>query len=402
MQRQKQRIAYFDCYSGISGDMILGALVDLGLKLDSIRKGLKALDLKGYKISSKAVKRGGISGTKVTVTVDKPKKGHHHGRHFSDIKKLITKSKLSQQVKTSSIEVFHRIAKAEASVHRSSIEKVHFHEVGAVDSIVDIVGGTIGLELLGIDTVISSPLNLGEGTVECDHGVLPVPAPATLKLLKGIPCYSSGVQRELTTPTGAAMIGYLAKEFDSMPEMTIIDSGYGAGDNLIESPPNILRIIIGESVAQDSNSLMVVESNIDDMNPEFYDHVMESLFKAGAVDVYFTPIQMKKNRPAVKLSVLVDEAKGEEIARLLFSETSTFGLRYFPVDRMTLDREIKKIKTPYGEVKIKVGRWDGKVVQVSPEYEDCKKISRREKIPIKKIYEELLVLAKKIKISFQA
>jgi len=399
MQRQKQRIAYFDCYSGISGDMILGALVDLGVKLDSIRKGLQALDLNGYKITSKTVKRGLISGTKVTVSVDKPKKGHHHhSRHFTDIKKLIQQSKLSQQVKTSSIEVFHRLAKAEASVHRTSIEKVHFHEVGAVDSIVDIVGGTIGMELLGVDAVISSPLNLGEGTVECDHGVLPVPAPATLKLLTGIPCFSSGVQRELTTPTGAAMIGFMAEEFDSMPEMTITDSGYGAGDHLIESSPNMLRIIVGESAIQNSNRLMVVESNIDDMNPEFYDHVMDSLFKAGAVDVYFTPIQMKKNRPAVKLSVLVAEAKMDEIANILFSETSTFGLRYFPVDRMILEREIRKIKTPYGEMKVKIGRMDGKVIQISPEYEDCKKISHREKIPIKKIYEELLNLSRKIKL----
>jgi uncharacterized protein (TIGR00299 family) protein len=395
MQKQKQRIAYFDCYSGISGDMVLGALVDLGVKLDSIRKGLQALDLKGFKITSKAVKRGLISGTKVTVTVDKPKKGHHHhGRHFTDIKQLIRQSKLSRQVKTSSIEVFHRIAKAEASVHRSTIEKVHFHEVGAVDSIVDIVGGSIGMELLGVDAVISSPLNLGEGMVECDHGVLPVPAPATLKLLKGLPCFSSGVQKELTTPTGAAMIGYLAHDFGSMPEMTITDSGYGAGDHLIKSSPNMLRIIVGETVGKDSNALMVVESNIDDMNPEFYDHVMESLFKAGAVDVYFTPIQMKKNRPAVKLSVLVAEAKIDEIARLIFSETSTFGLRYFPVDRMTLEREIIIIKTPYGEMKVKIGRIDGKVIQVSPEYEDCKKIARREKIPIKKIYDELLTIAK--------
>lgn len=396
MTGKKQRIAYFDCYSGISGDMILGALVDLGVDLAKIRGQLRALDLKGYRITKKSVKRGLISGTKVNVAVDEPKKGHsHHGRHYSEIKKMIQNSSLSATVKSAAVAVFHKIAKAEAKIHRTTVGKVHFHEVGAIDSIVDIVGGIVGLELLQVDRIYSSPLNLGEGVVECDHGILPVPAPATLRLLQGIPCFSTGIQHELTTPTGAAMIGYLAQEFRSLPQMTVLGSGYGAGDHIIDSTPNMLRIVLGESEESGGARMIVVETNIDDMNPEFYDHVMESLFQAGAADVFFTPIIMKKNRPAVKVSVLVEEGGQDEISRILFFETSTFGIRSYAVDRVTLERHIKKVKSPYGRVKVKVGILDGAVVQVAPEYDECKKIAKREKIPIKKVYEEILNCAQR-------
>jgi len=387
------RAAYFDCHSGISGDMILGALVDLGVNLTEIREGLKTLGLpENYQIKSRIVKRGLISGVKVDVMVKPVKRSH--SRNFSTIKNLIQKSGLPGKVKSDAIEIFRRIAKAEAKVHHTSIDKVHFHEVGAVDSIVDIVGGVLGMRLLNVQRVFSSPLNLGEGFVDCEHGTLPVPAPATLKLLEGIPCFSTGIQKELTTPTGAGMIGFFAEKFQSLPRMKLLKTGYGAGDHVIENSPNMLRIVLGEMQgAGEPESMTVVETNIDDMNPEFYDHVMESLFKAGAVDVTFTPVSMKKNRPAAKLSVMVSPEKTEKISKIILSETSTFGVRYFEVNRLTLDREIQILKTPYGPVKVKVGSLDGAVMQISPEYEDCKKIARKKKLPIKKVYEEVLRLA---------
>ena len=386
-------IAYFDCYSGISGDMILGALVDLGVDLKKIRAGLKTLGLsKEYEIKSRIVKRGLISGIKVDVVV-KPVR-RPHSRSFRDIKTLIDQSGLSPKIKSNAVEIFKRIAKAEAKVHHTSMDKVHFHEVGAVDSIVDIVGGVIGMDLLNVQRIISSPLNVGEGFVECAHGTLPVPAPATLKLLDGIPCFSTGIKKELVTPTGAAMIGFFSEKFQSLPRMKVLKAGYGAGDHVVEKTPNMLRVILGELEGQgEAQSMTMVETNIDDMNPEFYEHVMELLFKAGAVDVTFTPVIMKKNRPAVTLSVMTPAEKTEKIARILLSETSTFGVRYYAVNRITLDREIQTLKTPYGPVKVKVGSLDGGILKFSPEYEDCKKIARREKLPIKKIYEDVRKLA---------
>lgn len=385
--------AYFDCYSGISGDMILGALVDLGVDLKKIREGLKTLGLsKGYEIKSRIVKRGLISGVKFDVVV-KPVR-HPHSRNFKDIKTLVSQSELPPQVKSSAIEILKRIAKAEAKVHHTSMDKVHFHEVGAVDSIVDIVGGALGMDLLNVDRIISSPLNVGEGFVECAHGTLPVPAPATLQLLAGIPCFSTGIKKELVTPTGAGMIGFFAEKFQSLPKMKILKTGYGAGDHVIKKSPNMLRVILGEMDGEgESQTMTMVETNIDDMNPEFYEHVMELLFKAGAVDVTFTPVSMKKNRPAVSLSVLTPTRKMEKIAEVLLSETSTFGVRYHEVNRITLEREIQTIKTPHGPVKVKVGSLNGNLLKISPEYEDCKKIARREKLPIKTVYEDVRKLA---------
>lgn len=369
--------------------MVLGALVDLGVDLKEIRAELKSLGLaKEYEIKSRVVRRGLISGVKVDVVL-KPVR-RRHSRNFKDIKTLINQSELPEKIKTSAVDIFKRIAKAEAKVHHTSMDKVHFHEVGAVDSIVDIVGGVLGMNLLNVDRIISSPLNVGEGFVECAHGTLPVPAPATLQLLEGIPCFSTGIKKELVTPTGAGMIGFFAEDFQSMPKIKILKTGYGAGDHVVENSPNMLRVILGEMAGQgEAQTLTMMETNIDDMNPEFYEHVMELLFKAGAVDVTFTPISMKKNRPAVTLSVLTPTPKKEEIAEILLSETSTFGVRMYEVNRITLDRELQTIKTPYGPVKVKVGSLDGKLLKISPEYEDCKKIARREKLPIKKVYEEV-------------
>ena len=390
------RAAYFDCYSGISGDMILGALVDLGVSPGKIRKALKTLDLNGYKLQTSKVQRGLIAGTKAHVKIEKVSHSHHRARKYSDIKKLLANSDLSSTSKKNAMEVFRRIAEVEAAVHKTTIEKIHFHEVGAVDSIVDIVGGVVAIESLKLDRIYSSPLNVGEGLVECAHGYLPVPAPATLKLLKGIPTFSSGIKRELTTPTGAAMIGFYADQFGSLPAMTIIDDGYGAGDHIIPTMPNMLRVILGAVDEESDEELVLIETNIDDMNPELYEAAMDSLFKAGALDVYLSPIIMKKSRPASKISVLSTERSRDIMTQVLLQETSSFGVRYYKVGRTVLEREIKTVKTSYGPIKIKIGKLNGRTLQASPEYEDCKKTSKIKKVPVKNIYDEAYSLAKKL------
>ena len=387
------KVAYFDCHSGISGDMILGALVDAGVELKAISKGLSSLGLKGYELKSRRVKRGLFGGTKVDVVLSP--KAHTHSRTFTDIEKLLKRSKLPKVVIEDSLEIFLRIGKAEAKVHRTKIDKVHFHEVGAVDSIVDIVGGVIGMQELGVGQVLASPLNTGEGTVQCEHGILPVPAPATLELLKGIPCYSSGIPYELTTPTGAAMIGFWADAFQSLPLMKIQKSGYGAGSHIIKEHANLLRIIVGDVESRGGHKVVLVETNIDDMNPEFYDHIMDSLYSAGALDVYLTSIQMKKNRPAVKISVLVPPAKREAVSHILLTETSTFGIRFTEMDRVVLDRQSMDVQTPYGKIAVKVGSLDGQVIHFSPEYDMCKQVALKKKIPVKTVYDTVLRMAEK-------
>jgi pyridinium-3,5-bisthiocarboxylic acid mononucleotide nickel chelatase len=374
--------------------MILGALFDLGVEPGKIRKSLGSLDLKGYKLESKDVKRGLIAATKAHVRIGKPLKSPVPARKYSDIKKLLADSDLSSLVKKQSLEIFKRIAKVEAAIHKTTLEKIHFHEVGAVDSIVDIVGGVVAIESLKLDKIYSSPLNVGEGFVECAHGCLPIPAPATLKLLKGTPIFSSGVKRELTTPTGAAMIGFYADSFGSIPSMKILGDGYGAGDHILPEMPNVLRIVLGEiENAEPVEELVLIETNIDDMNPELYGNVMDLLFKAGALDVYISPIIMKKGRPANKLSVLASEMDRNSMINIILQETSSFGVRFYPVERSVLDREIKTVKTSWGPVKIKIGKLEGKVVQVSPEFEECQKISNKKKIPVKLIYDEAQSLA---------
>ena len=370
--------------------MILGAMVDLGVDIKEVRKALKKLDLKGYNLHSKKIQRNGLASTQITVETKKFKKQNSPAhRSYSDIRKLISQSKLTSIVKSNSIEIFKRIAKVEAQIHNTTIQKIHFHEIGGIDSIVDIVGGVWAIESLNLDTIISSPLNVGEGFIDCAHGRLPVPAPATLKLLKGIPVFSNGVKAELTTPTGAAMIGFYAEKFESIPTMTIANEGYGAGSRVIPSLPNLLRVLVGNITIGKTNNLVMIETNIDDMNPEIFETVMESLFSAGALDVYFSAIIMKKNRPATKISVLAECGIREKLSKILLTETSSFGVRFYSVDRLILDREVKKLKTPYGLIKIKLGKLDGKIVQATPEFEDCRKISRTKKLPVKKIYDEV-------------
>lgn len=392
-----KRVIYFDCFSGISGDMILGSLVDLGVDIKLIRKELKKINLKGYKLTSHQVKRNGIMGTKVNVVIDPSIQKRNQARSFTDIKKLIVKSSLSENVKTDSIEIFRRIGTVEAKIHGTSLDKIHFHEIGAIDSIVDIVGGAICMSLLNIDIVFSSALNTGEGLINCEHGTIPIPAPATLKLLEGIPCYSSGTKNELTTPTGAAFIGYYGSKFGSLPKMNIMKSGYGAGSHEIKEIPNLLRVVLGEVLIPSKIITMkVIETNIDDMNPEFYDHIMSQLLIAGAADVFLTAVHMKKNRPGTLLTTVVSNDKFHSIVQIILEETSTFGIRHYDVVRTELKRENKLIKTPFGKVRIKIGTFAGSRLTVSPEYEDCKKLALKKGIPVKRVYEETLLIAKQM------
>ena len=389
-----KRVIYFDCFSGISGDMILGALVNLGTDIKKIRNHLKSLNLKGFKLNTRQVKRNGLIGTKINVVLNNTSQKSHHARSFNDIKSLIEKSDLPKTVQFNSIAIFRRIGKVEAKVHGTTINKIHFHEVGAIDSIVDIVGGSLAMDLLDADLVVSSPINTGEGVVKCNHGILPVPAPATLELLKGIPCYSSGVEKELTTPTGAAFIGHFAGKYGSLPKMEVLNTGYGAGTHEIKKIPNLLRVVLGVSKKSGHHgSMKVIETNIDDMNPEFYDYVIDQLFKVGAVDVFFTPINMKKNRPGILLSVITSKEDFDSVVQVLLEKTSTLGVRHYDVDRVVLPRKHKMIMTVFGKVRVKIGGLDEKTRTISPEYEDCRKIALKKEIPIKKVYDEALKAA---------
>ena len=389
-----KRVIYFDCFSGISGDMILGALVSLGVDIKEIQSCLKSLNLKGCKLNSRQVKRNGFIGTKVNVVLNRTSQKSLHARSFNDIKSLIEKSDLPKIVKFNSIAIFRRIGKVEAKVHGTTINRIHFHEVGAIDSIIDIVGGSLAMNMLDADLIVSSPINTGEGIVKCDHGILPVPAPATLELLKGIPCYSSGVEKELTTPTGAAFIGYFAEKFGSLPNMNMLSTGYGAGTHEIKNIPNLLRVVLGKSEEGSRHqSMKVIETNIDDMNPELYDYVIDQLFKVGAVDVFFVPINMKKNRPGILLSVITSTKYFDSVVQVLLEETSTLGVRHYDVDRVVLPRKQKMIMTPFGKVRVKIGGLDQSTRTISPEYEDCRKIALKQEIPIKRVYDEALKAA---------
>ncbi len=379
--------------------MILGALVSLGVDIKEIQNWLKSLKLKGYKLNSRQVKRNGFVGTKVNVVLNQTSQKSCPARSFNDIKSLIEKSDLPQIVKFNSIAIFRRIGKVEAKVHGTTINRIHFHEVGAIDSIIDIVGGSLAMDLLDAGLIISSPINTGEGIVKCDHGVLPVPAPATLELLKGIPCYSSGVEKELTTPTGAAFIGHFAEKFGSLPNMDVLSTGYGAGTHEIKNIPNLLRVVLGKSEESSHHrSMKVIETNIDDMNPEFYDYVIDQLFNAGAVDVFFAPIHMKKNRPGILLSVITSTEFFDSVVRVLLEETSTLGVRHYDVDRVELPRKQTMIMTPFGKVRVKIGGLDKSSRTISPEYEDCRKIALKKEIPVKRVYDEALKVAWKLEM----
>jgi uncharacterized protein (TIGR00299 family) protein len=383
---KKIGIAYFDCFSGISGDMVLGALVDAGADLRAIEQELRKLGLENWKISSESVKRGTIFATHVKV--ETPEDHHHRG--LSIILKLIKDANLAPRAAERARKIFTRLAEAEAKVHQIPVEQVHLHEVGAVDSIIDIVGAAIGFELLGIDEFACSAFDLGVGQVKTAHGLLPVPAPATAELLRGAPVYTSGMPRELVTPTGAAIATTLSTRFSETPEMTLRAIGYGAGSADLKEKPNVLRLLIGENSITEPGEhwdapVTVIETNLDDMSPQIYGYFVERALEAGALDVFSAPVQMKKNRPGLLVTLLAEPANVSRLIDLIFRETTTIGVRTHEVRRKTLDREFLPVTTPFGEVRMKISRMNGSILNAAPEYDDCRRIATERGIPLKQV-----------------
>jgi uncharacterized protein (TIGR00299 family) protein len=384
------KLAYFDCFSGISGDMTLGALVDAGCELELLRSGLQGLQIPGWTISSEKVWKNGMSATLVRVASEDQTKH----RSLSTILEILDNSTLSETTRKNAAAIFRKLGEAEASVHDVPVEEIHFHEVGAVDAIVDMVGACIGFEALGIQRFACSPLNVGGGTAKMAHGILPVPAPATAKLLQGKPTYSNGVQRELVTPTGAAIVATLCDHFGPQPAMSVSAIGYGAGSADLEGQPNVVRIMIGEAaervVPGFDEEISVIEANLDDMNPQIYGYFLEKALAAGALDVYTTPVQMKKNRPGTLLTVLCKPQDTNTLISLIFAETTTFGARTYTAQRRTLPRESVNVHTQFGDVRIKLSRVNGRVLHVAPEFEDCRKLAVEKNVPLQRVISDAL------------
>lgn len=409
-------IAYFDCFSGISGDMVLGALVDAGLEVGALERELRKLKLPGWSIAAEKVRRGAIAATQVKVTVEGSEdvhthpatqqrrrdagatkhshEGHHHHHHhdhrgLSEIVKMIDDAGLAPRAADRAKKIFQRLGEAEAKVHGIEIEKVHFHEVGAVDSIVDIVGAAIGFELLGIDEFACSAMDVGGGQVKTEHGLLPVPAPATAELLRGVPTHSSGIQRELVTPTGAAIARTLATQFGAIPAMRLRAIGYGAGSADLAEKPNVLRVLVGERVGSETGKwdapITVIETNVDDMSPQIYGYFAEKALAAGALDVFSTPAQMKKNRPGLLVTILSEPESVSSMIDMIFRETTTIGVRTYDVRRKTLDRELVAVETRFGTVRMKVSRMNGSLLTATPEFDDCQVIAAERGVPLKEV-----------------
>jgi uncharacterized protein (TIGR00299 family) protein len=431
---------YFDCFSGASGDMILGALLDLGLPLDALRTALGSLAIDHGTISAERVLRAGVSATKFTLlepeqthvtaaATDHTQTSstaeahrhhhdhhhhdhdhhshdhhHHHGHgahehhhdssaggghaHHSlrDIGRHIDRSALSSGGKARARQLFERLAEVEASIHEMPVEQVHLHEVGAVDSIVDIVGVVFGMAWLGATRIVASPVNVGSGSVRCAHGVFPVPAPATARLLTGVPIYSSGaVQTELTTPTGALLVTAYAQSFGPLPQMRVSSIGYGAGDKDFPDHPNVLRLMVGEDEAAGAERIVTIECEIDDMNPQLFGPLMDRLYAEGALDVYYAPVQMKKNRPGTLVTVIAPPDRRELLSGVLFTDTTTIGVRYQEMYRERLEREIRTVETPVGTIRFKIARRAGSIVNASPEFEDCARAAAGHGLPIKDV-----------------
>ena len=393
------KAAYFDLFAGCSGDMILGALLDAGLPLLELEKELGKLSLEGYQVTAEKVKRGPVTATWAQVIPDD--KVRQPERSYSDIVNLIAGSRLSDGVKRQALDIFRSLGEVEARIHGVKLELVHFHEIGAVDSIVDIVGSVIGFSLLGVTQFYSSPFPVAGGSVECRHGGLPLPAPATLELLTQKhapvigPRHVAMEGKELVTPTGAAIVTSLA-EF-SRPTLNLEKIGYGAGGRNPDEYPNVMRLWIGEAPVHDGHEGMVLlETNIDDMNPQIYDYVMEKLFAQGALDVWFTHIQMKKNRPAVMLSVLAPGDAESRLAETVMRETSTLGIRVRPIFRHIAGRDIVEIDSTFGKVRVKVKRFQGELLSISPEYDECRRIAAEKNIPLREVYRTVEAEARKL------
>jgi len=436
------RIAYLECFSGMSGDMFLGALVDAGVPARVLEETVAALDV-GARLEISRVVRSGISATKVDVWVDGEKDmpreefwaerdqhahshphshdhhehrehshshgessraevpaphvhephEHSHGRGLTEIREIIGKAGISETAKKTAIAIFEALGAAEAKIHATSVEKVHFHEVGAVDAMVDIVCAAVGAEALGVEEIICSPLNVGGGTVKCAHGTLPVPAPATVELLKDAPVYSSRLQVELVTPTGAAIVKTLARRFASFPAMKIEKSGYGAGSRDFPGHANVVRLTIGEAASTlaaktSTETLTVLEANLDDLNPQVFGYVMDRLLAEGALDAFGMPVQMKKNRPGTLLTVLCKPEDASRLTQLIFTETTTLGVRRREEVRQTLARRWENVRTQWGEVRIKIASMNGTVTNYAPEFEDCRRIAAEHHVPLKTVMQE--------------
>jgi uncharacterized protein (TIGR00299 family) protein len=442
------RIAYLDCFSGISGDMFLGALVDTGVSAKLLEDAVAALDI-GARLEISRVVRNGIAATKVDVYAhgekDRPREAvsrqqqqhedshdhshshqhenhhhpsamgdsepeslqrlsragapapheHGHGRGLSEIRQIIDKAVIGGPAKSTAMRVFEALGAAEAEIHNTSIDKIHFHEVGAVDSMVDIVCAAVGAEALGVDQWVCSPLNVGGGTVKCAHGTLPVPAPATLKLLADAPVYSSGPQFELVTPTGAAIVKTLATRFGPFPAMKIDKAGYGAGTRDFHDRPNLLRLTIGESAEMagahtSRETITVLEANLDDLNPQVLAYAVEKLLAEGALDVFNIPVQMKKGRPGALLTVLCQPEHAERLTKIIFAETTTLGIRQRDEQRQTLSRRWETVQTSWGSVRIKIASMNGSISNYAPEYEDCRVLAEANRVPLKAVLEEAM------------
>ena len=379
------RVLYFDCFSGVAGDMVLGALLDAGLPFASLKQALGSLALDGCEVSVHRVVRAGVSATKFVVAEHGEPAAHRH-RHLPGIFKLIDGSALAPEGRDRAKALFQRLAEAEAAIHDMPVDKVHLHEVGATDSIVDIVGAVYALEWFGADRIVSSPLNVGGGTVKSAHGTIPVPAPATVKLLGDAPIYSGEVQKELVTPTGALIVSSYAASFGPVPAMRVEQVGYGAGDNDFPTTPNVLRVLIGEDALSSSPTRVVVlECEIDDMNPQIFGVLMERLYAGGALEVFYVPVQMKKNRPGTLLTVVAPPGLRAALSEIIFRESTTIGLRYSEVDRECLQREHVNVETPVGTVRMKLAWRDGKLVNAVPEFEDCAKLAATHNLPVKDV-----------------
>jgi len=389
------KIIHYDCFSGISGDMNLGAMIDLGISKAFLIRELEKLNLKGWKIIAEKDHRHGIQGTKVTVKLS----GHeHHHRNLADIVKIIDNSELDSNVKALSKNIFMKVADAESLVHGIPVDKVHFHEVGAMDSIIDITGAAICFNALKADEVHVSALELGGGFVKCQHGTLPVPAPATAEIVKGMPVRAGGVNFEATTPTGAAILATLGTHFGSPEGFRILKTGYGVGHKDDPSVPNLLRVFIGEAEEKENgHDAILLECNIDDMNPEFFEHISERLFSAGASDVYISNIIMKKGRPGNVLNIICEAGSENKLKEIVFTESTTVGIRCFRFRKDTLSRKFEVIKSPYGNVTVKRSFYKNKMVSSKPEYEDCRRIAIERGIPVKEVHNNLMALIVKSK-----
>jgi len=387
-----KRILYYDCFAGISGDMNLGALVDLGVPAGHLEQELGKLNIEGFRLEVKRDMRKGISGTRVTVVVEHPENEKH--RHLRHIEELISASTLSDRIKRKSLDIFMKVAEAEAKVHNIDIQKVHFHEVGALDSIADIVGAAICQEYLEVDEIHASAIQLGGGMVKCAHGLMPVPAPATAEIVDGIPVKTGLVDYEATTPTGAAILAATVDSFSDRMEFSIARTGYGIGQRDGEIP-NVLRVYLAESIGDSGKDVMVeealmLECNLDDMNPEHYTHVMDLLFAAGAAEVFISPVVMKKSRPGNVLSVLCNHDTVENIKEILFTETPSIGLREQPLKKNILRREIIVVTTKWGKVDVKRSYWKGRVVNEKPEFEQCRKLAMEHGVRMEEITKEVI------------